>query len=340
LLGSVAEGLSMSNERIMKRVMKEIQGHTSKDLGLSDRQKGYGFALAAALIWAGFILVSRMGGISELLAFDVIAIRYATCASILLPIWWFKYRFTLFTPRLIICSLVGGLAYALCAFSGFQLSSASHAAILLPGMMPLFIIVLSFFINKESHGAQKWFGIGVITLGIIVLFAGELGVFKGELNLNLTTLLGDGWLVAAAFFWAVFSVLIKRWQITPWQVTVSLALLTCLFYLPVYIVFLPKAISTASWTDILLQAFYQGVMATIVQMIFYVKAVQNIGPSNMGAVMSIVPVISGLAAIVMFNELVTVELIMGLILVSLGAWLAHSRYIERRNTLKKSLEIN
>ena len=60
MLGSVAEGLSMSNERIMKRVMKEIQGHTSKDLGLSDRQKGYGFALAAALIWAGFILVSRM----------------------------------------------------------------------------------------------------------------------------------------------------------------------------------------------------------------------------------------------------------------------------------------
>ncbi len=307
--------------------------------GLNDMQKGYIFALAAALIWAGFILVSRMGGMSELLAFDVIAIRYATCASILLPIWWFKYRFTLFTPRLIICSLVGGLAYALCAFSGFQLASASHAAILLPGMMPLFIIVLSFFINKESHGAQKWFGIGVITLGIIVLFAGELGIFKGELNLNIMTLLGDGWLVAAAFFWAVFSVLIKRWQITPWQVTVSLALLTCLFYLPVYIVFLPKAIAVASWTDILLQAFYQGIMATIVQMIFYVKAVQKIGPSNMGAVMSIVPVISGLAAIVLFNELVTVELVMGLVLVSLGAWLAHSRYLERKSIFKKSLDV-
>lgn len=299
------------------------------------RQQGYGFAFAAALIWAGFILVSRMGGLSELLAFDVIAIRYVTCAAILLPIWWFKFRFELFTPRLIICSLVGGLAYALCAFSGFQLASASHAAILLPGMMPLFIIVLSFLINKESHGAQKWFGIGVITLGIIVLFAGELGVFKGELNLNVTTLLGDGWLVAAAFFWAVFSVLIKRWQITPWQVTVSLALLTCLFYLPVYIVFLPKAIAVASWTDILLQAFYQGIMATIVQMIFYVKAVQNIGPSNMGAVMSIVPVISGVAAIVIFNEPVTMELIMGLVLVSLGAWFAHSRYVARKVSIIK-----
>ncbi len=308
--------------------------------GSNDRRQGYGFAFAAALIWAGFILVSRMGGMSELLAFDVIAIRYVTCACILLPIWWFKFRFTLFTPRLIVCSLIGGLAYALCAFSGFQLASASHAAILLPGMMPLFIIVLSFLINNESHGMQKWLGMVVITLGVLVLFMGELGLFESTVNLNIKTLLGDGWLVAAAFMWALFSVLIKRWQITPWQVTVSLALLTCLFYLPVYLAFLPKAISQASWADILLQAFYQGIMATIIQMIFYVKAVQKIGPSEMGAVMSIVPVISGVAAIVVFKEQVSEELIMGLVLVSLGAWLAHSRYFKRKNTLVDSLKIN
>ena len=308
--------------------------------GSNDRRQGYGFAFAAALIWAGFILVSRMGGMSELLEFDVIAIRYVTCACILLPIWWFKFRFTLFTPRLIVCSLLGGLAYALCAFSGFQLASASHAAILLPGMMPLFIIVLSFLINNESHGMQKWLGMVVITLGVLVLFMGELGLFESTVNLNIKTLLGDGWLVAAAFLWALFSVLIKRWQITPWQVTVSLALLTCLFYLPVYLAFLPKAISQASWADILLQAFYQGIMATIIQMIFYVKAVQKIGPSEMGAVMSIVPVISGVAAIVVFKEQVSEELIMGLVLVSLGAWLAHSRYFKRKNTLVDSLKIN
>ena len=307
---------------------------------MNDQRIGYGFALAAALIWAGFILVSKMGGMSELLAFDVIAIRYITCATILLPIWWFKFRFKLFTPRLLICSAIGGLAYALCAFSGFQLASASHAAILLPGMMPLFIIVLSFLVNKESHGLQKWLGIVVITLGVLVLFMGELGVFSGGVDVNVTTLLGDGWLVAAAFLWALFSVLIKRWQITPWQVTVSLALLTCLFYMPIYVAFLPKALSQASWTDILLQAFYQGIMATIIQMIFYVKAVQKIGPSEMGAVMSIVPVISGIAAIVIFNEPVSEALIMGLILVSLGAWLAHSRLLNRKNTVSEILKTN
>lgn len=313
---------------------------------MSDQRIGYSFALAAALIWAGFILVSKMGGMSELLAFDVIAIRYITCATILLPIWWFKFRFNLFTPRLIMCSVIGGLAYALCAFSGFQLASASHAAILLPGMMPLFIIVLSFLINKESHGLQRWLGITVITLGILVLFMGELDLFSGTdgmsgwADLNFTTLLGDGWLVAAAFLWALFSVLIKRWQITPWQVTVSLALLTCLFYLPIYLAFLPKGLSEASWADILLQAFYQGVMATIIQMILYVKAVQKIGPAEMGAVMSIVPVISGVAAIVIFNEPISEALVIGLVLVSLGAWLAHSRLFKRKSTLNEPLTIN
>jgi drug/metabolite transporter (DMT)-like permease len=313
---------------------------------MSDQRIGYSFALAAAFIWAGFIIVSKMGGMSELLAFDVIVIRYITCATILLPIWWFKFRFNLFTPRLIICSVIGGLAYALCAFSGFQLASASHAAILLPGMMPLFIIVLSFLINKESHGLQRWLGIAVITLGILVLFMGELDLLSGSdgmsglADLNFTTLLGDGWLVAAAFLWALFSVLIKRWQITPWQVTVSLALLTCLFYLPIYLAFLPKALSQANWMDILLQAFYQGVMATIIQMILYVKAVQKIGPTEMGAVMSIVPVISGVAAIVIFNEPISEVLIMGLVLVSLGSWLAHSRFFKRKSALNESLKIH
>lgn len=311
-----------------------MSDQTSKDI-----KQGYAFAFMAALIWSGFILVSRMGGISKLLAYDVIAIRYITCTVILLPIWWFKYRFPLFTPRLIISSLIGGLAYALCAFSGFQLASASHAAILLPGMMPLFIIVLSFFINKEIHGRQKWLGIVVITLGVLVLFAGELGLFTGAITLNLTTLIGDGWLIAAAFCWALLSVLIKRWQITPWEVTVSLAILTSLFYLPVYFAALPKGIFEASWHDIALQAFYQGVIATIVQMIIYVKAVQKIGPSQMGAVMSIVPVISGISAIVLFNELLTLGFVVGLVLVSVGAWLAHSRYLERSMDRRNNLSI-
>lgn len=281
--------------------------------------KGYLYALAAAIIWSGFILVSRLGGVSELTVYDVIAIRYATCTAILLPIWWFKFRFNLLQPKFIGCSLIGGLAYALCTFNGFGLASASEAAVLLPGLIPLFIIIGSAVINGEKHTRQAWFGTAVITLGVFSLLWPALSQQQG-------LAIGHVYLVAGAFCWALFSVLIKRWGISPWQATVSLAVLTCLFYLPVYIAFLPKNLAFYLWSDIAVQAFYQGFMATIVQMILYVKAVQSIGPAAMGNTMAIVPLLSGITAIVIFKEAVTFELISGLILVSLGAWVTHVQW--------------
>jgi len=56
-----------------------------------------------------------------------------------------------------------------------------------------------------------------------------------------------------------------------------------------------------------------------------VRAIQAIGPASMGAVMAMVPVLSGVLAIIIFKEQATPALISGLVLVSLGAWLAHSR---------------
>ncbi len=292
---------------------------------MDNTQKGYCYALAAALIWSGFILISRLGGISELGSFDVIAIRYITCSTIVLPIWWFKFRFNLLDAKLISCSLIGGLAYALCTFQGFELTPASHAAMLLPGLMPLFIIMFSFLINGERHSIEKWLGIAVITLGICMLF-------WPMLNNPQELSMGHLYLVAGALCWALFSVLIKRWGISPWQATVSLAVITCVIYVPYYVAFLPKKLSMAILPDIALQAFYQGFMATIVQMIFYVRAVQIIGPSSMGAMMAIVPLLSGISALFIFNEVATLELISGLMLVSLGAWLAHKKWFKMSNS--------
>jgi len=288
---------------------------------MDNTQKGYFYALAAALIWSGFILISRLGGISELGAFDVIAIRYITCSALVLPIWWFKFRFNLLNTKLIASSVIGGLAYALCTFQGFQLVPASHAAVLLPGLMPLFIIVFSFLINGERHSIEKWFGIVVITLGIFTLFWPML---KNPQDLSV----GHLYLVSGALCWAVFSVLIKRWEISPWQATVSLAVVTCVIYVPVYLVLLPKKLTMVLLPDIALQAFYQGFLATIVQMILYVRAVQIIGPSSMGSMMAIVPLISGISALFIFNEVATMELVSGLILVSMGAWLAHKKWFK------------
>lgn len=294
----------------------------------SNIHHGYFYALTAVLLWSGFILVSHWGSINALGAYDIVAIRYLTCSTILLPLWWFKFRFKLLNIKLIIASMVGGLGYALFAFNGFQLAPASHAALLLPGLMPLFIIVLTALFTGEKQTPEKWLGIAVISLGVASLLWFELSETGGGAS-------GHFYLIAAALCWAVFSVLIKYWHISPWQATVSLALITCAIYLPVYIVFLPKQISLialpALAPQIILQVIYQGILATVVQVFCYAKAVLIIGPTSMGAMMALVPVVAGFSSIVFFNEPLQLEVVAGLLLVSLGAGLAHSRFLQRPN---------
>jgi len=286
---------------------------------------GYLFGLGAVLIWSGFILVSRLGGLSDLNHYDVIALRYGTCAVIVLPVWWFKFRFNLWQFKYLAVALVGGMAYALTTFHGFQLAPASHGALLLPGSMPLFIFVLALLAGQSSWSVQKMLGVMVITVGIGALFYGQF--LSAHVDINIIK--GDGLFLLGALSWGVFSVMIKHWGVSPWQATISIAILTALMYLPMYVLFAPKQISQEVMPDILTQMVYQGFLATIVQLLLFVRAVELIGAANMGSLMAFVPLIAGVSALIIFNEPVTATLVLGLMLVAFGAWFSHSRLIEK-----------
>ncbi len=291
--------------------------------------KGFLFGGIAVLIWSGFILVSRYGGIGPLLPYDIIAIRYGTCSLILLPVWLTVQRFQLLTLHNIMIGLVGGLAYALCVFQGFALTPASHAAILLPGLMPLVIGLLSFGLGEEHFTGLKSLSIALISFGVIALLWQAL---PSQSN----SVMGYVWLAGGASCWALFSVLVKRWGINPWRATISLALVTSLFYLPVYILWLPKNIAWEYWPDIALQMVYQGILATIIQLVCYVKAVQLLGPRRMGSLMALIPIIAGTAATIIFQEPFHWVLLASLILVSCGVWLGNIAPTQpERNTLRQ-----
>ncbi|GAA6133947.1 hypothetical protein NBRC116188_07360 [Oceaniserpentilla sp. 4NH20-0058] len=218
-------------------------------------------------------------------------------------------------------------------FHGFQLAPASHGALLLPGSMPLFMFVMAIVLGQAHFTLQKTLGVSVITLGIAALFLEQWAATQ----INELILQGDIYFLIGAVFWCVFSVLINHWGITPWQATISLAILTCIMYLPWYILFAPKNMSLNVLPDILTQMLYQGLLATIVQLLLLVRAIKIIGAANMGALMALVPLIAGIAALFVFDEPVTASLISGLILVAFGAWLTHSRLIENlfyKSTMK------
>ena len=67
-------------------------------------------------------------------------------------------------------------------------------------------------------------------------------------------------------------------------------------------------------------------------MFCYMNAIRLIGPTNMGSLMALVPVMAGLSALVLFNEPLTAGLISALALVSLGTWITHTGWFEKWNT--------
>lgn len=279
---------------------------------------GYAAALGTVAIWAGFILISRLGGKSALTGWDIVALRLGTAAMILLPFSLKLPAGTWRDRRLWTLALIGGLLFLVLAYAGFKLAPAAHGGILMPGMQPFLVTALAWAILGTRPPRQRVLALLPIALGVVCV---AVPVIAG-LGHGPSTLPGDALLLTASVAWAAYSVLVKKWVYDPWLLTRFVAIASALVYLPVYLLWLPKGLDQVPASMLWLQALYQGIGPTIVAMILFLKAVSILGAERMGALVALVPVLAGLGAVPLLDEPLTPWLVAGLALVSGGAWLA------------------
>ena len=110
-----------------------------------------------------------------------------------------------------------------------------------------------------------------------------------------------------------------------WGLTCAIAFGSFVAYLPVYLLWLPKALDAAPLSAIILQGAYQGIFATILAMLTYLKAISILGTERAAAFLALVPIVTGILAVPLLDEALTSWLLAGLVFVSLGAYIA-SRY--------------
>lgn len=272
------------------------------------------FALITASLWASFVILGRLAGSTSLNPFDLTALRFAVAAVILFPVWLFRYRFPLLNLRMLVLAFLGGVGYALGAYAGLALAPASHGAVLLSGILPFFMAIVAWLILGEKPGAMSLRALAVIAVGVVCMVA------YGWHNLRLSWH-GDVILIIASALWAFYTVLVKRWGFAPMEVTMGVALIAALFYLPVYLLWLPKEIAGASVQTLIVQGVFHGILVVIVAMWLFMQAMVRLGPTRLGAVMAIVPAVAGLAAVVVLHEEFSFLLLAGLVFTSFGAWL-------------------
>jgi len=279
---------------------------------------GYAAALGTVAIWAGFILIARLGGKSALTGWDIVALRLGTAAIILLPFSLKLPPGTWRDARLWTLSTIGGVVFLILAYAGFKLAPAAHGGILMPGMQPFLVTGLAWLLLGTRPPRQRVLALLPIALGVACV---AYPVVTGQ-HTGPSTLPGDLMLLSAGIAWATYSVLVKKWVYDAWLLTRFVALASTLLFMPVYWLWLPKGLDQVPMSMLVLQALYQGIGPTIVAMILFLKAVAILGAERMGALVALVPVLAGLGAVPLLDEPLTPWLVAGLALVSLGAWLA------------------
>ena len=274
---------------------------------------GYLIAAVTVLIWAGFVIVGRLAGTSTLNGNDVAALRFGVAAVLLFPLWLVRYRFAFWNVRLLTLAATGGIAYALLTYWAFRFAPAAHGAVLLSGVLPFFVALMSWLILQQKPGRSSRVALLIIALGGLALGAHSIESLRA-------TWRGDLMLLGASLLWGLYTVLVRKWALSPMETTLGVTLLSAVLFIPVYLLFLPSHLSVAPWSEVLLQGFYQGVLVAVVAMLLYMQALKRLGPVRLGTCMAMVPALAGIGAVLLLGESFSWLLLLGLVLTSLGAF--------------------
>jgi drug/metabolite transporter (DMT)-like permease len=282
------------------------------------RWVGAGCALAVLAIWTSFIVIARVSARHTLTPYDIAFMRFAFSGLVALPFFLWRPK-TLSAGRLVALTLSAGVGYCLLAYSGFFFAPAAHAAVLMPGSLPLWTALFAFIALGERVSAARLAGLALIVAGgLLVGGSSLLQAFDGG-----RTWLGDVLFLCAGMSWSVYGVLCRRWRVGAIDATLAIAVGTLASYVPVYAVaaaagWLPSGLAAAPWRELALQAVYQGGFAMLIAGIAFTQVVATCGPVRTTLLTALVPSLAALAAVPVLGEPLSGAALGGLVCVTAG----------------------
>ena len=288
--------------------------------------RGAVFGLMAILIWAGWMAVTRMGVTSTLDAFDLTALRYTVAGLILLPVVWRRgwALDRLGGPRLVLLVSGAGAPYALITAQGLKFAPAADAGALTPGVMPLFVALMAALVLREPLSRIRKLGLGMILAGVICLAGLSLLSEAGSRSI------GHGLFLTGALFWALFTITMRWGGLAPLHATALVSVGSMLGFMPVYLAMAGTRLLEAPLADVALQAFYQGVLSTVVAIFLFGRAIALLGASGGAAFGALVPALAALMAIPLLGEYPGPSDWLGIAAITAGVYLASGGPLPRR----------
>jgi drug/metabolite transporter (DMT)-like permease len=328
--------------------------------GLSPKTVGILAAVVTILIWSSFIVIARASAKGSLLPLDMVFLRFVGAGMVLLPWgWWIvrsqrlktevqsqsiassnggaswlglsPYAFKLTA----LVGAIGGVGYAMLAYSGFFFAPAAHASVLLPGTLPLSTALVATCLLKDRITPTRALGLGLIFCGdLLVGGTSLLKAFEGG-----ETWKGDLLFLSASTCWAFYSVIARKHALDAVKATIAITVFTAVTYVPVYAVLvglngISSRLAAAPWREIAFQAVFQGVGSVVISGISFTKMIQYFGPIRSTMLTALVPGLSALGAVFFLGEPLNASLLMGLALVTIGILFGVRKANQANNVVK------
>ncbi len=277
-----------------------------------DRAVGLLCAAVVIAVWSSFIPVSRLGLSGALDPADLVFLRFGLAGVVMLPVLLREGTGGLGPWRALLLALTAGIGFASLAYLGLSLAPASHAAVLMPGLLPLWTALISRFWLGAPLGRLRTIGLGLIAVGIAATAAATLG--SGPPG----QWLGDLCFPGASLSWAVFTVAARAWKVPPVRATALVAVISGALVLPVYLLVLEPGLTAAPVGEVLFHAVYQGLVVTIVALVAFTRAVAALGAAPTAMITAAVPVVATVLAVPLLGERPSLMEVAGLALVTAG----------------------
>lgn len=275
------------------------------------------FIILAGVLWGSMGLFVRTLNARGLESMDIVALRaIVTAVALFLFLLFYDRKLLKIKLRDIWCFLGTGICsiifFNYCYFKAIMMTSLSVAAVLLY-TAPAIVMVLSFFLFGEKFTKRKLAALIMTFVGCVLV----TGVIGDSVQLSAGGILAG---LGAGFGYALYSIFGR------YALERGYHSLTITFY-----TFLVAALGTLVLSDIrtvaetvtagapmFLFAVAFGVLCTVIPYLTYTIGLKYVENSKASIIASVEPVTATLLGVVLFGEALTVEGVVGTLLV-LGA---------------------
>ena len=278
--------------------------------------------LLAVLIWSMNVAVTRYV-VDYISPVSISFYRWFVAFLILTPfmlakVWRERQLVLQHWKQLAVLGAFGMVLYQGLGYTAAHYTTATNMGII-NAFIPVFTIFVAMFMLKDIPNRFAVVGSLLSFLGLIYVMA------QGDL-LSLIQSgghLGDAMMVLAVFFYAFYSVFLKKWKLQiPLLISLYVQIFFALLYHLPFVLWLGlDAIDQQNVASVL----YAGIFPSLIAPLVWMLAVQMIGPNRTSIFMNLMPVFTAIIANIWLAEAWTVYHSIGGVIILLGILLAQKK---------------